>query len=366
LVVLVGYWLFFHADDTWIDLFERSAILAIIFLSIVVITGFAGQVSLCQASFAAIGAAATSQLAVAQGMSILIAVVIGALIAAAVGALVALPVLRLGGIFLALATLSFAFFFDAVILQLGWVGGGARLVETPRPKLGSIDFGIGHDAAFLVLTLIILTIVAIAVIWVRNGTTGRYLDAIRGSEVAAASIGINRNRARIVAFALSAAIAGLGGGLMASYTHGGGASAIDGYFAPELGLVWVVLVVTLGARSVEGAINAAIGFVFFDAVVLPTWIPWLVNHVQPFYHLTAVPLGVQTILFGLGALTFAKHPEGILEFNKRRSYELIARLGGRSSDASIDVTPTPERVSAIAAPSAPANEPSSTTAGGNS
>jgi len=370
LIIIVGYWLFFHADDTWIDLFERSAILAIIFLSIVVITGFAGQVSLCQASFAAIGAAATSQLAVAQGMSILIAIVIGAFIAAAVGALVALPVLRLGGIFLALATLSFAFFFDAVILQLGWVGGGAKLVETPRPKLGSIDFGIGHDASFLVLTLIILTIVAIGVIWVRSGTTGRYLDAIRGSEIAAASIGINRNRARIVAFALSAAIAGLGGGLMASYTHGGGASAIDATFAPELGLVWVVLVVTLGARSIEGAINAAIGFVFFDAVVLPTWIPWLVNHVQPFYHLTAVPLGVQTILFGLGALTFAKHPEGILEFNKRKSYALLARLGGRSRDASIDIAPPPATMSATAASSASASAPTSTTtsttAGGNS
>src|SRR6185437_11585399 len=138
-------------------------------------------------------------------------------------------------------------------------------------------------------------------------------------------------------------IAGIGGGLMASYTHGGSASAIDATFAPEFGLVWVVLVVTLGARSVEGAINAAIGFVFVDAVVLPTWIPWLVNHVQPFYHLTSVPLGIQTILFGLGALTFAKHPEGVLEFNERRSYELFARLGGRPRDASIDITPAPTR-----------------------
>ena len=83
--------------------------------------------------------------------------------------------------------------------------------------------------------------------------------------------------------------------------------------------------VTLGARTVEGAINAAVGFVFFQAVVLPTWIPWLVNHVQPWYHMSSLPAGLQPILFGLGALTYAKHPEGILEFQKRRS---LARLQG--------------------------------------
>jgi branched-subunit amino acid ABC-type transport system permease component len=337
---VVGYWLFFHANDSWIDLSVRAAILGVIFLSITVITGFAGQLSLCQAAFAAIGSAATAQLAIAQGMSVLVAMVIGAFIAAAVGALVALPVLRLGGVFLALATLSFAFFFDAVILQFGWVGGGTAVLETPRPQIGSIDFGNGHDRAFLVLTLIVLAIVSMLVIWVRNGTTGRSLDAIRGSEVASASIGINRNRAKIMAFALSAGIAGLGGGLMVTYTHGGSASTIQANFAPEFGLVWIVLVVTLGARTIEGALNAAFGFVFFAAVILPTWIPWLVN-LQPWYHMSSLPLGLQTVLFGLGALTFAKHPEGILEYNKRKSYETMNKVGGRFGRPSSPSTSTP-------------------------
>ena len=128
---------------------------------------------------------------------------------------------------------------------------------------------------------------------------------------------------------LSAFIAGIGGGLMASFTLNGNATNIDAYFAPEFGLVWVVLVVTLGARTIEGAINAAIGFVFVAAVVLPTWIPWLVNHVQPWYHMGGLPIGLQTILFGLGAITYAKHPEGILEFNKRKSGDRMMRLGAR-------------------------------------
>jgi ABC-type branched-subunit amino acid transport system permease subunit len=149
--------------------------------------------------------------------------------------------------------------------------------------------------------------------------------------VAAASIGIDRNRARIVAFMLSAAIAGLGGGLMMSYTHGGPAASIQNVFGPEFGLVWIVLVVTLGARTVEGAIQAAIGFVFFAEVVLPTWIPWLVNHAQPFYHMSGLPAGLQPILFGLGALTYARHPEGVLEFNKRKSFERIQKIGAKFS-----------------------------------
>jgi ABC-type branched-subunit amino acid transport system permease subunit len=200
-----------------------------------------------------------------------------------------------------------------------------------------------------VLTLIVLAIVSMLVIWVRNGTTGRSLDAIRGSEVAAASIGINRNRAKIMAFALSAGIAGLGGGLMVTFTHGGSASTIQANFAPEFGLVWIVLVVTLGARTIEGALNAAFGFVFFAAIILPTWIPWLVN-LQPWYHMSSLPLGLQTVLFGLGALTFAKHPEGILEYNKRKSYETMNKVGGRfgrpsssstSAPTPTDVTPAP-------------------------
>jgi ABC-type branched-subunit amino acid transport system permease subunit len=345
---LIGYYLFFHANLHWVDLAIRAGILSVIFLSITVITGFAGQVSLCQATFAAIGACATGQLATKQGMSVLVAMVLGAAIAAAVGALIAIPALRLGGIFLSLATLAFAYFFQNVLLQIAWVSGGITPITAPRPLIGPIDFA--SDKSFLILTVVMLVLVSVAVIWMRGGTTGRYLDAMRGSEVAAQSIGINLNRARIVAFAVSAAIAGLGGGLMASYE---GAANIAANFVPEFGLVWIVLVVTLGARTVEGAINAAIGFIFFAAVVLPTWIPWVVNSVQPWYHMSALPIALQTILFGLGALTYAKHPEGILEFQKRRSLARVQRIIDRYSKkggTGAEAAPSLPEPSPVAAP----------------
>ena len=97
-----------------------------------------------------------------------VAMVIGALIAAAVGALVALPALRLGGIFLSLATLAFAFFFDHVIVQLDWVGGGLLPIAAPRPIVGLDRLQHERQGASWCLTLVILTIVSVVVIWVRE------------------------------------------------------------------------------------------------------------------------------------------------------------------------------------------------------
>ena len=158
--VVVGcgffYWLFFHANVVWIFRTQYAVIFAIIFLSITVITGMAGEISLCQATFAGIGALATGQLAHELGMSVLVGMLLAGCIAAAVGALVALPALRLGGIFLSLATFAFALFFDSVMVKFTWVSGGNGItpLKTPRPLLGPIDFA--NEKSFLVLCIVIL------------------------------------------------------------------------------------------------------------------------------------------------------------------------------------------------------------------
>jgi branched-subunit amino acid ABC-type transport system permease component len=313
LLGLLGYYVFFHANPSVVTESQDAVIFAIIFASIIVITGFAGEISLCQATFAGIGGFVTFQLVMQQNMSVLLAIVIGAAVAAAVGALLALPVLRLGGIYLSLATLAFALFFENVMVKFGWVGGPPSPNPIPRPQLGGIDFS--NDKSFLVLCILVMLLVGLVLRLVRNGTTGRTLAALRGSEVAAASIGINATGARIVAFALSAAIAGLGGGLLATAHQ---QVAFQANYSTELGLVWIVLVVSLGTRTFEGAIQAAAGFIFFPILVLQNAGPWLVNNLTP-WHLTALPAGLLPIFFGLGALTYAKHPEGLLEYNTRKS-----------------------------------------------
>ncbi len=318
-VVVLGLALaLFSLDAFWLLIVTRAVILGVIFLSITVITGMAGQISLCQATFAAVGGFATAQLVHVWNLPVLVTTVLGALLAAAVGALLALPALRLGGIYLALATFAFALMFDSILVPLGWVSGGDLPLDVPRP-----EFARG-DHAFFLLAVAVLAIAGTVVLLVRRGTTGKYLDAVRGSEDAAASIGINSSSQRVLAFALSAGIAGLGGGLLARLDTQANYAA---NFSPFLGLVWLVLVVTVSARTVEGAVVAGLALVL---------VPELLKEV-------GIPLEWQYILFGLGALTYARHPEGILEAQQRQVTAAIQRwLDRRKLPATSDEGTGPE------------------------
>jgi branched-subunit amino acid ABC-type transport system permease component len=287
-------------DARWLTIVTTAVVYSVIFLSITVITGMAGQISLCQATFAAIGGFTTAQLVNWLDIPVLLTVFVGALLAAVVGGLLAIPIFRLGGIYLALATLAFAMMFDNVFVPLEWVRGeGLSALAVPRPDV------VDDDHAFFLFSVAVLAVVGVLVILVRQGTTGRYLDALRGSETAARAIGINAVRARVMAFALSAGIAGLGGGLLAMFTT----EANESTFSSFNGLFWILLVVTLGARTVEGAVQAGLAFAVF---------PELLKTI-------GISTRYQFILFGFAAVTFAKHPEGILEYMKRRSLERAQR-----------------------------------------
>jgi branched-subunit amino acid ABC-type transport system permease component len=293
----------FVFDSYWLNRFSIGVVYGVIFLSFTVFTGMGGQVSLCQAAFAGMGAFTTAQLVDRFDMPVLTTLILGVTLAAFVGALLAIPALRLGGIFLSLATLAFALMYESVLVPLDWVSGGAIALRVPRPVIGPIDFA--NDKAFFLLCVALLAGIALLVIFVRQGTTGRYLDALRGSEVASSAIGINPARSRIIAFALSAGIAGLGGGLFAMQTG----HATSALFSPFIGLFWVVLVLTLGARSPQGAITAGMALVLMPELlkglgVAPSW---------------------QLILFGLGAINYAKHPEGVIEPQTRASIEFLQR-----------------------------------------
>ena len=124
--LLIAFWLcWFVLDGYWLGLVVGGVILGIIMLSLTVVFGIGGMLSLCQAALAAIGAFTTAQMVNNFNMSVLVAVFIGAAVAAAVGVFLALPVVRLDGVYLALATLAFALMFESVLVPLGWVSGGA-------------------------------------------------------------------------------------------------------------------------------------------------------------------------------------------------------------------------------------------------
>ena len=295
-------WFVFVGNAYWLSLATQAVIFSIIFLSITVFTGMAGEISLAQGSFAAIGAFTCGQLATRWGVSVFVGVALGIAIAAAVGALLAVPALRLGGIYLALATLAFALFFEEVIVKFDWAGGGLLPVSVPRPILGPINFT--SDRAFFFLCLVGLAIAALFVVRMRRGSTGLSLRALAGSEIAGSSVGINPARARITAFAVCAGIAAAGGALLSMRE---GAANYQADFTVQFALFWLVLVVTLGARTIEGAIVAAFALEFFPELL----------------HGIGLSQSWQYILFGLGAIAFARHPEGTLEYFKRTSQNFI-------------------------------------------
>ncbi|HEX6237611.1 MAG TPA: ABC transporter permease [Acidimicrobiales bacterium] len=326
---VTGFVVFTRADPSWLHLVTQAVILATIFLSITVITGLAGQISLCQGTFAAIGGFTVFQLADRLGLSVLVAAVVGAAIAALVGAVLSLPVLRLGGVWVAIATLAFAFFFDAVMVRLSFVGGGGTSLmqgtRVPRPTIGPWD--LADDKQFLVLALVVLVVMSFLVIRVREGTVGRTLRALRGSEVAAQSIGISPARARVTAFAISAFIAGFGGALLSMHQQNVNYSS---NFAPFVALFWLVLVVALGSRTVEGAANAGAAHALFGALILEgTVFAWLLRSSERVPDIFPISTDWRFILFGLATIQFARHPEGLVENGKRKAHQAIERMVAR-------------------------------------
>ena len=229
--------------------------IGIVALSLVPLVGLAGQISLAQLGFAGIGAVVMAhQGAGGNPLGVLLAVVV----AAAVGALVALPVLRLSGIYLALATAAFAVALDRWIFNLPDFDVGPMHISIFTR--GSVDvdplrvFGYAFDtpARQLLLANVAFVAVAMLVVAVRRSGFGRRLLAIRDSEAACATFGLNLVGTRLAVFTLSAGIAGLGGAIYAIQLN----SINPTRFDLVVGLPIFMLVVVGGAGLVGGALFA--------------------------------------------------------------------------------------------------------------
>ena len=294
---------------TWETVFNNGLTLAIICLSVTLITGMAGQLSLCQATFAGIGAFTAAVLSVHLGFNFLVGGLIGAALAAVVAVILALLSLRLRGLGLALMTLAAALLFDSTAFNDIWVTGGAQGTSLQSKWLGTSAFFDFDGHAMFILSISVLAVAVFIVLLVRRGTVGRNLAAMRGSETATAGLGVNPTWQRIVVFALSGAIAGVGGVLY---------SIQQQHVSPDdwnttFSLVLVVLVVTTSVNTVEGAIQAGIGL--FVVEQLLTYLPSRFGGPS-----------LTIVLFAFGALTYAQHPEGVLEYQKRRSTMRFERL----------------------------------------
>jgi branched-chain amino acid transport system permease protein len=196
-----------------------SVAFAIMALSLVVITGYTGQISLAQLTFAGLSGLFLSKLAIHLGVPFPLSILCAALLAIPAGVLVGLPALRVRGINLAVVTYGLAYAVSAVVFENSGLTGSASLPDSapvPSPSIGGFSFdGIDHPQRFGLFALAVLVLMILLVSNVRRGSLGRKMLAVRSNERAAASAGIHVSRLKLQAFALSSFIAGVGGALLA-------------------------------------------------------------------------------------------------------------------------------------------------------
>jgi ABC-type branched-subunit amino acid transport system permease subunit len=241
--------------------FISSLTVTCIALSVVVLTGYVGQVSLAQMSLAGIGGFMLGHISTSWHIGFPWSLILAGLCAVPVGLVIGLPALRLRGVNLAVVTLGFAAAMDAVLFtNLSFTGGTAGL-PIPAPRIPGLNLAITQGKSyptliFGVLVLIVVILLGLLVARLRRGPAGRMLLAIRSNERAAGSVGINVAQGKLMAFGLAAFIAGVGGALT-GYMQG--ELTADSFAAfTSIGLLAIVFVAGVG--RISGAVVAGIMF----------------------------------------------------------------------------------------------------------
>lgn len=220
LATIVGIVLVYQGDSSWAAAWVTTFTAAILLLSIVVVTGYGGQISLAQFAIAGFGAWFGGRYVDAHHVPFLVALVLGVVASAVLGALFALPAVRTRGINLAILTLALGSGIQYMLFSNSDYTGGANgtvLQDSTHPYINLFGWridGVFHAQRYAAVCLVVLVLALSAVGNLRRGRSGRRLLAVRANERAAASLGINVVSAKVFAFSLGAAIAGLGGVLM--------------------------------------------------------------------------------------------------------------------------------------------------------
>ncbi|WP_298256738.1 ATP-binding cassette domain-containing protein [Bradyrhizobium sp.] len=288
--VLPGYWIY---------LATAVLITAVNLLSIGIVEGRTGMISLCQLSFAGVGAWTVGYLNVAGAPGGLpLWILIGGLAAMPFGIAIGLPALRLRGINLAIVTLGFASAFDA-ILAANTFPGQTQFLQVPRP------YGFDSDEGYFLFVLIVFVLIAAALELLAGARLGSSWLAIRHSERAAAAHGVGIPSAKLRAFAISAFIAGVAGGLLAGYL---GTLVADNF--TMFGSLSLFAVATMaGAQYAEGAIIGG---------ALVTLFPELLRRLN-------LPQDLGNVLFAVGAVQALSTGETISESLRRVRGRLLRR-----------------------------------------
>ena len=276
----------------------QAAMFVIAASSIVLLTGWVGQISLAQAAFVGIGGFGSALVINGTGMPFPLNLVVGALIAAAAAAALGVVALRVRGLYLAVATLIFAYMADSYLFSAPWfagTGGTTSIEIKPIGVQGTFPyFDLSERRTFYYVVLAVAASVLFGLSNLRDSKTGRAFFAIRGSETAAASLGVNVRRYKLIAFALAGGIAGLAGNL--SLVSSGTIVSAD--FGINMSLLYLAIAVVGGLTSREGLVASSLIFASLNEI---------------FYRFPILSGYLEVVSAGLLAVVLLVYPGGLAQ-----------------------------------------------------
>ena len=270
--------------------------LNLIFINIIaavglnILTGYTGLISLGHAAFMAIGAYTSAILTVKLSVPFWLALPISGAMSGFIGFVVGLPSLRLTGIYLALATMAFGFIVDEIIIQWHSVTGGAEGMSVLPPTICGFVFD--SYPKYFFITFVSLALVLLSAKNLLRGTFGRALTAIRDSETAAETMGVNLGWYKALAFTLSAVYTGLAGSL---YAHLILFISVDNFTLLH-SISFIVMIVVGGLGSITGAVMGAVFITILPEIIAfsKDWLPAAIRNAA----------GLQAAVYGITLMLF--------------------------------------------------------------
>lgn len=321
---------------SWSDAVLTSLLFATVCVSVVITTGYAGQLSLAQFAFAGFAGFVATRLSATQGWPFLLCAVLGIIAAVPAGLIVGLPAVRTRGINLAIITFGLAFAMQSVIFNSPKYTGGVNGTVIKPPSIGGFSLDqFSHPRRYEFAALIALVIALFIASNVRRGRAGRRLVAVRSNERAAASLGLSVARAKLFAFATSAAVAGLAGVLLCfentyvQYSQFDVFSSINVVIGTVIGGVGYLYGALIGGFGAIGGLASRIVNIFTNSGNVGLYVAMV----------TALLLIVTLIL----------NPDGIASF--------IVRGGKLATSSKASVKQIKGRAKSKKAPEAPPEEP---------
>ena len=286
LFMLAAPWLL---PEYWLAQLTFVLIYGVVGLGLMLLAGYTGQFSLGHAAFLGVGAYVQGALT-NLGLPFPLAMLCAALVAAAVGVVVGLPALRVKGIYLGIATLAFGFIVEEVFARWESLTGGNAGMHIKSPAM--FGWKIDSGAGFYFLCLVTVVLVTLGVLNLLRTSTGRAFVAIRDSEISAQSMGIHLARYKTLSFALSAALAGLGGAL---YAHQIQFLSPD-QFSILQSIDLLLMVVIGGLGSVHGAFLGAAFLIAMPQLIatVKDYLPAAIGYAP----------GLQGFVYGVALIAF--------------------------------------------------------------